>query len=241
MLTIAICDDNLHFADTMRKRIYDLCVKYVPEKVDCRVLGVFTSGVELKEFMKDTPVSILFLDIDMPGMSGFELAKNICDDHQETIIIFVSSLDDFVYSSLEYSPFRFLRKSRLNEELQDCFIKVIDKCTSDNESAVFNTVKGDQVIRFKDIVFIENDANYYVVHTGDGTLYKCRGSLNDAENLLSNHDFFRIQQSYLVNFEQIKTVDGKDVLTKTGERLAISRRCINDFKTAYLKYSRRRF
>lgn len=241
MLTIAVCDDNLHFADTLRKKIYELCIKYVPENVDCRVLGAFTACSELKEFMKVQPVSILFLDIDMPDITGFEMAKYLCENHPETIIIFVSSLDDFVYSSFEYSPFRFLRKSRLDDELPDAFVKVIDKCTSDYESAVFNTVDGDQIIRFKNIVYIENDGNYYVIHTDARNAYKCRGSLSDAESIFENRDFFRIQQSYIVNFGQLKTIDGKDVIVATGERLSISRRNLNDFKMSYLKYSRKRF
>lgn len=241
MLTFAICDDNLHFADSFRRKIYELCVKYVPETIDCRVLGVFTSGTDLKDFMDNNPISVLFLDIDMPEISGFELAHYICKNHPETIIIFVSSLDDFVYSSFDYSPFRFLRKSRLTEELPDCFKKVLEKCTSDSESATFNSVDGEQIIRFKDIVYLENDANYYVVHTGDGNEYKCRGSLNAVEGILGKHDFYRIQQSYIVSFDHIETVSGKDVIMKTGEKLPISRRCFNEFKSAYMQYSRRRF
>ena len=241
MLTIAVCDDNPHFAEPFRNMIYELCAKYVPENVDCRVLKPFSSGDDLKKYMEINPVSVAFLDIDMPGMTGFELARYICGDHPETVIIFVSSLDDFVYSSFEFSPFAFLRKSKIVEELPDCFRRVVEKCTSDSESEVFNTVDGEQVIRFRDIAFLENEANYYVIHTCGGDEYKCRGSLSMAEGLFEKRDFYRIQQSYIVSFEQIKKTDGRSVLMKTGEKLSVSRRCFNEFKTAYLRYLRKRF
>ena len=63
----------------------------------------------------------------MPSINGFDLSKVLCEKHPGLIIIFVSSYEDFVYSSFEYCPFRFLRKTHLNDELEITLSKAIEK------------------------------------------------------------------------------------------------------------------
>ena len=242
MITIAVCDDNIKFAGDLANHLRRICAKSVPDDCEVEILKAFGSCQELLSFMEHYPVSILFLDIDMPEPNGFQAAEQICKNHPDTKIIFVSSYDDFVYTSFEYSPFRFLRKGRLEKELSDAFIKAIKKCTSDSESTVFDTANGKQAIMFSEITYIVSDGNYYYVKTLSGTEYKCRGSLGEAEKKLSSRsDFFRIQQSYIVNMNHIVSAKGCEVEMKGNDVLSVSRRKTELFKSAYLEFSRKRF
>ena len=117
MLTIAICDDNPQFAKILAKKINSLCAHNLPERVDCQIAPIFGSAENVLQFLQTQAIHILFLDIDMPKINGFKLAEYLCKHYPETIIIFVSSYEEFVYSSFEYCPFRFLRKSHLEQEL----------------------------------------------------------------------------------------------------------------------------
>ena len=241
MITIAVCDDNITFGKDMEQRIRALCAGTISDNCEIKILKAFDSCLDLLSFMDEHPVSILFLDVDMPELSGFEAAEQICRKQPDTKIIFVSSSDDFVYTSFEYNPFRFIRKSRLDIELPDALIKAVKKCTSDKEAVVFDTVTGKQAIMFSEIVYLSSERNYYYVNTLSGAKYKCRGSLNDAEKKLSRPDFFRIQQSFIVNMNHVVSVKRGEVELKGREILTVSRRKKESFNSAYLEFSRKRF
>ena len=184
MLTIAICDDNPQFAKILAKKINSLCAHNLPERVDCQIAPIFGSAENVLQFLQTQAIHILFLDIDMPKINGFKLAEYLCKHYPETIIIFVSSYEEFVYSSFEYCPFRFLRKSHLEQELLITFQKVIEKYLSDNEMITVLSTEGEQILRTKDIIFIEGQKNYFMIYTTAAKNYKCRGTMDFANQLV---------------------------------------------------------
>lgn len=240
MLTIGICDDNPHFAQALTKKIHELCALNLSERVDCKVIPSFGTANEVINYLKKYAINILFLDIDMPGINGFKLAEYLCSNYPDTVIIFVSSYEDFVYSSFEYCPFRFLRKAHLNQELPLTFKKVIDKCLLDKEVLSFNTTDGERLLRIKDIVLFEGQKNYFAIKTTNSIIYKCRGTLNSVEEIVKQYDFYRVQSSYIISYEHITNAENDYVTMKTGESISISRRKLNSFKLAYMQYIRRR-
>lgn len=240
MWTIGICDDNPHFALMLSKKIYEFCVTRLSDRIDCKVLPAFGSAESVRDYLKTGSISVLFLDIDMPRENGFQLAEYLREAHPETVIVFVSSYEDFVYSSFDYSPFRFLRKSHLTAELSETFDKIVQRCWLDKEALVFDTTEGEELLRIKDIVLFEGQKNYYEIKMMSGKFYKCRGTLTSAEETVSKYDFFRVHSSYIVNLEHIEKVDGDRILLRSNENIKISRRKYGEFKTSYMEYIRRR-
>ena len=241
MIRVAVCDDNPQFASLLTQHLKRLAAYKIPPRVDCRFTDPFTSASDVLEYMKENTVDVLFLDIDMPEMNGFTLAKRLCEIYPDTVIIFVSSYEEFVYSSFEYCPFRFLRKAHLTEELDITFQKVIEKCVINTETILFNTTEGEVVLRIKDIMFFEGQKNYYSIHTSSGKEYKCRGTMDSIEAATKNYDFFRIHAAYVVNFEHIESINNDGFITmKSYKRLSISKRRIASFKDAYMQFIRRR-
>lgn len=240
MFTIGICDDNVAFATKFSNTIRDLSAKIISERINCRIAPVFNKAMDVIEYLKNSSINILFLDIDMPDMNGFKLAEYLSKHSPETVIIFVSSYEEYVYSSFEYCPFRFLRKTHLDKELYITFKKAIEKCIINNEVLSFNTVEGEELLRIRDIVLLEGQKNYYVIYTTAGVTYKCRGTLSSIEKELIKFDFFRVQSSYIVNFEYIETLDNKYIIMKNNISISVSRGKYNEFKTLYMQYIRRR-
>lgn len=240
MLTIAVCDDNPHFAMTLSKKLHELCAYNLSERIECQIAPTFNFADDVIGYLKYNPIDVLFLDIDMPKVSGFKLAEYLCEEYPDTVIIFVSSYEDFVYSSFEYCPFRFLRKSHLNQELPITFKKVIDKCLLDKETIAFDTTDGELLFRVKDIVYFEGQKNYFLIKTVSGNAYKCRGTLNSVEKTVEKYDFFRIHSSFIVNFEHIENVENESVMMKNGQRINIGRNKIGLFKSSYMQFIRRR-
>ncbi len=242
MLTIAVCDDNLTFAKMLTAKLTHLCAVHLPDRIDVQLAPIFTSASDVLRFMDTQAINILFLDIDMPVMNGFKLAETLGKNHPDTIIIFVSAYEEFVYSSFEYCPFRFLRKTHLDQELPITFQKVIEKCLSDHEIITVNSTEGEQILRTKDILYIEGQKNYFCIYTTANKSYKCRGTMDFAEEHVKNFDFFRIHAAYIVNEEHIDSIDNDGyVKMKNGKTIDISKRRFPAFKDAYMQFLRRRF
>ena len=243
MITLAVCDDNPQFARLLRMQLQKLCINNLPERIDYNIAPAFGSGEDVLEFLqKGNTIDVLFLDIDMPHTDGFTLAKMLCDTYPNTIIIFVSSYEEFVYSSFEYCPFRFLRKAHLSQELEITFQKVIEKCILNNESLTFDTTDGEVMFRVNDVLYFEGQKNYFYIYTLSGKTYKCRGTMESVDLITDNLDFFRIHSAYVVNLEHIDTTNNKGYLTmKNNQTLSISKRRLPAFKDEYMKFTRRRF
>ena len=240
MITIAVCDDNVSFAQLLSQHLQRLCA-YAPERLDLRMAPPFYSFSDVIDYLKDNTIDVLFLDIDMPGQDGFSLAKMLCTFHPDTVIIFVSSYEEFVYSSFEYCPFRFLRKAHLSEELDSTFHKVIEKCIINNEVLLFTATDGEVLLRVADILFFESQDNYFHIHTSSGKSYKCRGTIKYVEQLTQGYDFFKIHASYVVNLNHIDSIgSGEHLIMKNGRYLSISKKRYSAFKDTYMQFIRRR-
>ena len=241
MLHIAVCDDNAPFGLQMAQRLRELCATRLPERIECCVVPPFTCGRDVLSYVDRHTVNVLFLDIDMPEMSGFVLAGELSRISPDTVIVFVSAYDEFVYSSFAYAPFRFLRKTHLDQELPDTFDKVIEKCMSDRETKAFETVDGEILLRLCDIICFEGEKNYYVIKTVSGREYRCRGTIASVEQGVCGYDFFRVHAAFIVNLEHIQSIHDQGMLHMTnGVRVPLSRRKIAVFKQAYMQFTRRR-
>lgn len=241
MLTIAVCDDNPQFANILTKKIRHLCAFNLPDRIECKIAPEFGSANDVLRYLSKYSINILFLDIDMPQTSGFTLAKTLNEKYPDTVIIFVSAYENFVYSSFEFSPFRFLRKSHLEKELPITFQKVIEKCIIDSETLSFQSTEGEVILRVKDILYFEGEKNYYVIHCTSGVNYRCRGTVTAVENIVRKYDFFRIHSAFVINEEHVEFIDDKGfVHMKDGAVLSVSRRKVSDFKESYMNFIRRR-
>ena len=239
MIEFAICDDDAVFAKVMTNHLRKRFVQ-LPDEIECNV-QTFLSANQVLNYMEKNPIHILFLDIDMPGKNGFELAEILQRRSPDTLIVFVSAYDSFVYDSFRFSPFCFLRKNHLKEELDGTVQRVLDKFLQSGQTKVFTTVYGDVKLRIRDIVYLESVKNYYEIHCEDKSVLRCRGTIASVETALSKYDFFRIHTAFLINMENIRQTGANRQIEMTdGTRLAVSMRKWKGFHEAYMEFSRKR-
>lgn len=241
MLTIAICDDQQAFANQLQQEITSICAVQLPQQVDYQIVPAFSSGQALLDALTRQTVDILFLDIEMPVMDGFTLANQLREQFPDMLLIFVSAYEDRVYNSFSYSPFWFLRKSHVEQELPVILQKAISRYLSDAESMLFQTKDGETALRLKDILYLEAEHNYYNIHCVSGSTYACRGALSSVEKKLEAYDFCRIHSAYLVNMAQIRQILSTNmVLMKNAAQLPIARPRLAAVKDTYADFIRRR-
>mgnify|MGYP000044137466 CR=1 FL=1 len=117
MYHIFICDDEKRFTEVLEKRV-ETCLK---EQGQSYEIQIFYNGIEMFQAMQKKAPEILLLDIDMPEISGMELAEQIFSSNMNTNVIFVTNRDDLVFQAIHYQPFRFIRKEKLENRCRFYF------------------------------------------------------------------------------------------------------------------------
>ncbi len=231
MIRAAICDDEANFLDHIHERITE---EFRNRGAEFGV-DVFSSGEKFLEAHREHPYDVVFLDIDMPQTGGFEVAERI--NTLSTLIVFVTSHDELVYSSFKFQPFRFIRKSYLDQELPEIIDAVISEIAKRAAEKKFTlrAKNGDVVIDLRSLEYIEIYGHWLLVHVKDGEPLECYGSLSDLEKELLRYDFVRTHKSYLVNCACIYSIEKNQVILDDKTAIPLSRYKSETVKNKFVK------
>lgn len=201
-MQIFICDDELPILNNIIAKVQ----KFIPNE---DITG-FSSAQELLHALRHFDCDVLFLDIDMPELSGMDIAKQLNQMEHKPLLVFVTNHDELVYESLQYHPFGFIRKSHFDAEIE----KVLDDCKKELGSRDlrfhFKMANRNVVILLSDILYFEADGNYLKVYTASED-YRFRSTVTAVENRLGDKGFVRVHKGFLVNQTAVKII-GKDEL-----------------------------
>ena len=187
--------------------------------------------------MQKKAPEILLLDIDMPEISGMELAEQIFSSNMNTNVIFVTNRDDLVFQAIHYQPFRFIRKEKLNQELDEAICHLINKLEKDEKMWEVQTKNGTEILALKNILYIESCKHYLRIRHMDGEC-EMREKISNLEKWMSNYGFVQTHRSYLVNVRYMKMVRANEVELDNGEILSVSRDKAQEVKKKQMIYLR---
>lgn len=232
MLRIAICDDEKNICSYIEKRTLE-CLAKADEEADIKV---YYDSAELIESCEDkeNDFDIIFLDIKMKTLNGVECAKILREKEMNSLIVFVTSSAEYVFSGYEVRAFRYILKT----DLVNAFDRIFGECLNELNKRVkeFFTVKTASQVRnipLGDIYYFESNRRVVNIHTHkeDIAFY---GKLDQAEKTLADKDFIRTHQSFLVNAHKIKSVKKDCVELTDGNVLPVSKSKATYVKEAYL-------
>lgn len=217
-MRIAICDDDIGFTGKLKLQI---------EK-GFAALGAspeFLLFSDSEEFISTLPeCDAIFLDIDMPLINGFEIAEAM--NHMgDSLIVFVTSHDELVYSSIKFRPFRFVRKSCLETELPEV-IEALNRAMLKRMAGKrfkLRTKTKDVFLKVDEIKYIESFGHWLYVYTNDENKVECYGSLSDMEKQLAQLDFVRVHKSYLVNLRYVYSIERMKIILADKTEIPLSR------------------
>lgn len=235
MIHIGICDDDRYFLDYIENEINKI-LKI--KNIDIKIYK-FEKGMDLLKAYddEDKPFDIIFLDIGMPKLDGLEVAEIIRKRDEESLLIFLTSMEEEVYKAFKYNTFRFIRKSHMNKELAEALESSLEKLK--DEKHIFKTLNGDLSLYTSDILYFEFiDRNVYI-KTFD-TKYKTTiRRFKDIEDEFSSKGFILIYRGCMVNVNYIKSIGNLDITLDNNERLPVSRYRIDEVKKSFIKVARR--
>lgn len=244
MIRIALCDDDKPFLTTLSSIIRDEFKKYTNDfEVKC-----FSNGVLLLNENSHEKFDVLFLDIDMPEISGFDIARSIRQAFSNCFIIFITSHSELVYQSFDFQPFNFIRKEAF-DDIVISISKIISKLMinmKQNENIILeDEISGRVAVYYRNIIYIKSNKHYlyYYIQDHEEPLI-IRGSINDAEIMTEPYDFIRIHRSCIVNPRFISKIDfniGKVMIRYNTEikSLSMSRSYKNSVDEKYTLYLRK--
>jgi two-component system, LytTR family, response regulator len=215
MITCIIVDDEQPAIDVLEH--------YVKQIPSLKLLASFTNPLQALQLLNERPVDLLFLDIQMPEISGIDLIRAI---RGRSKVILTTAYSEFVSEGFELEvadyllkpvPFpRFLKAIQRIQHLQDEPAASV-QTPEDNDAAddyffVKTELKGKMLkINFKDIDYIEGMKNYVAIHH-DGHKTIVLLNMKDLEERLPARYFMRIHRSYIIALEKIVAIEGNTVL-----------------------------
>jgi len=199
-----------------------LLEKYVERIPSLEKLAVFSDSLKALEFLNMNTVDVVFLDIQMPQLTGLQLSKIIGDNVK---VIFTTAYPDFALEGFDLNATDYLLKPIAFER----FYKAVSKLAPENKTVPATTAAATDFIFIKtdgknkfskiflnDILYVEALQNYVSIHTSGGTVIT-HSSLKNILDLLPANDFVQIHRSYAVALKHIDTTDSFSVFIKEKE------------------------
>lgn len=230
-MRIAICDDSKETIALIEEIIENLNIR--DTDIDC-----FYSGDSLLQYLGKNNsfyYNIYLLDIEMPGINGLEVARKIRKIDNRAILIFVTAYSDYVFSSFEVQPFRFINKPVEIGKLEDVINAAMNYIYSSKKYIFFLVDKVRIQLYCDDIIYFEGDKRKINVYTMEEE-YSFYSKMSDLENKVDNSRFVRIHVSYLVNMDYIKAIYLEEIVLNNGIHLPISKKYRKSVKEEYMKY-----
>lgn len=215
MYHIFICDDEKRELGILREKL-EICLQKQKKEYE---IQEFSDGNRLLEELKHQIPQIIFLDIEMPDISGMELAEQIFSSHINTNIIFVTNRDE------------------LDNELEEAISNLIQKLEKDEQILEVQTKQGIEFLPLKNILYIESCKHYLRIRHVDGEC-EMRGKISNLEKWMTNYGFIQTHRSYLVNMRFMKMVRTNEVELDNGELLSVSRDKVQDVREKQMIYLR---
>lgn len=223
-MRISIVDDDANWRERIKRKI----IQYDKEKEI--EIDVFSSGEGYLASKHQYDIS--FIDIEMPGIDGFETISRAQEDGEEGLYVILTTHAEMSRRGYFVNAFRYIDKAHL-EELEEamCSATIV---LGRNKMITVNVINdGPRNLVLKNIVYIETEKHYILIHTKHGTV-KCSNNLRDLEKLLPENWFCRCHNVFIVNLDEIKKLDDRIAYLSNGDDIDISHRKMREFKRLYL-------
>ena len=231
MLSIAVCDDMPIECAGLAVQI-----KNILKGSDTEFsLKSFFDGQELLKSVES--FDIVFLDIKMPGINGMELAGQMRENGSGSIIVFVTSAEEYVYEAYDVEAFHFLLKPVDEDKLKNVLKKAVVKVTACNNGDFLIISSEHQIkkILLKDIFYIESVGRTVKIHCNSGVLETYK-QIGDLEQTLSDKHFFRCHKSFLLNLEYVSRFDKAEIVMENGDTVFLARKRAKIFQKEIISY-----
>lgn len=235
MLKTIIIDDEQSCCKTLSLLLNSYC----PE---VQVTDVCYNGMDALEAIRESAPQLVFLDVEMPKMNGFEMLQQLPSINFH--LIFTTSYDQYALKAFRFSAIDYLLKPIDREELQKAVEKVLQRAekpvseqlqillqkayhpAAPMSKIALPTMEGLQMVLINSILYCESDDNYTTLIFKNKKKLLVSRTLKEIEEMLEDYSFVRAHRSYLVNINEIEKYvkgEGGYLLMSDGSSIDVSR------------------
>ena len=236
-----LIDDEMTSLQNLKQKLEEFCKQVT-------VVAATQKPEEAIPLIRNLKPDVLFLDIEMPKMSGFRMLEELGDYNAE--IIFTTAYNHYAIDAMRISAFDYLVKPVAIEELENAVHRLAEKKAMHTQERLhvlkdsINEAKcqenkiavpvsdGFEFIVIKNILRIESSSSYSRIFFVEGKSFLVTKLLKDFEDILTPYQFFRVHNSHLINLNYIKKYlrgVGGQVLMDNGDLIDVSRRKKDEF------------
>lgn len=222
----------------------ELIRSYLKEYTDFEIIGECINGFEGLKAIQDLKPDLVFLDIEMPKVTGLEMLELV---EELPIVVFTTAYQEYAIKAFEMNALDYLLKPFTRERFKKSIDKIEDRIKNSTEEisklqnfietpplrkealdrVVVKTVSSIKVIPVADITYLETQDDYVLIYTAEGKYLK-QQTMKYFEQALHPDNFIRIHRSYIININDIISIEPYEktsyqMLLKRNIRLPISR------------------
>lgn len=235
-MQIAIVDDDMEFsgwAEGVIQNFFKEMNEPVLMKRYCE------SSTLLSEVAVKGNYDIYFLDVELPDISGLELAQRIKNIETDAVIVFISAYEKYAVSSYKIRADYYVMKEEYKEEIPVILKRIWQKRQDkERDYYVIQNASYGKKMRLDHIMYLMREKKYVVIYCADGNKYRERGTLMDMYCKLPHGRFVYIDRGCIINLKCVSEWKGDVIGLQNGDKLIASRRMSTAFRDALARYWR---
>ena len=232
---------------------------YIEKTPGLELCGLYNSPTAALEWLKEQEVDLIFIDINMPDMSGLEFVRTL---ENRPLIIFTTAYAEYAVEGFRLNAADYLLKPFSLSDFQQSIKKVAslheliqlakERSLQEEsegseglsealpEGKEFISIKADYrttLIRTSEILYIESEGEYVRLHLADGSTIMTLFRLKNMETALPSDSFMRVHRSFIVNLKQISSYRKGRIFINEEEYIPIG----DNYRTAFMEYTEKNF
>lgn len=235
-MKIAIVDDDRGFAE----QVSDSCKQILKELEETPELFL-TDGYTLIDRLQDgRNYDAYLLDVEMPGRTGLELAKEVFRYHRDARIVFLTSHEEYALRSIHIGTYYYILKETYQEELKGLLERILKEIRIDEGYYVISSEQKTFRILHKRILYLEKNGKYTYFHCVDDAQYRERNTLEKVYERLPQDQFIYINPGNIINMRHVSEISALEITLKDTDNtdiiLPISRRMKSEVRGKLARY-----
>lgn len=225
-IKVAICDD----VPVIAKTIEDLMLEYDSSIFE---IDIFYNPFRLIELLKENTYDLFFLDIELPNLSGIEIAETIRKNNYTCPIIFLTSFKEYMEKVFKVNTFDYILKPVTKDKLYPALNRAIKYLDLDDSKFTFTFNKVLYSLSYSEIIYFEKNKRSVLIHTPSDifeTLLQSRALLSKI-----NDNFVQVHTSFIVNVRYVKQISNDTIIVKVNDKQTIEIPISRKFKDSARK------
>lgn len=231
MINISIVDDNKYFLDFIESKISSFLEE---NEIEFHIYRT-TNPEAIIDMFSNIVFDYVFLDYDMPEHNGYEVGKILRSKDKNFKLIYVTTLEEKVFSCIENNIYRFIKKTNFENDLENCLVAIKDDLKH-NLPVIFDTNVGEIGILPFNILYMEIMKKIVYIKTLNELYALKKTTLTQTYENLNSKLFVYISKGVIVNLRNVKSIDKNQLILIDNQKLFISRSNVKNVTFSYFEY-----